>query len=117
MRSHPTHPRSYATEDSLVYVGPDLYLTLQPLSHRRNDAIISLFYRYFHGKCSHELHSLVPSLRVFQRQTRYSNDCVKHPYFFQIPKSYHKFHETSLFPCTTKLWKSLPPPSGHKTYF
>ena len=46
----------------LGLVGPDLYSTLQLLSHRRNVASISLFYRYFHGKCSHELHSRVPPL-------------------------------------------------------
>ena len=61
--------RSLSTLDSvqkrlLGLVGPDLYSTLQPLSHRPNVASISLFYRYFHGKCSHELHSVVPPLRV-----------------------------------------------------
>ena len=46
---------------------------------------------------------------VFRRQTRYSNDCAKHPFFLQIPKAHHKFHETSFIPRTTKLWNSLPP--------
>ena len=106
--------RSLSALDSVQHrlkglVGPDLYSTLQPLSHRRDVASISLFYRYFHGKCSTELHSLVPPLRVFRRQTRYSNDCAKHPFFLQIPKSHHKFHETSFIPRTTKLWNSLPP--------
>ena len=93
----------------LGLIGHDLYSTLQPLSHRRNVASISLFYRYFHGKCSQELHSLVPPNRQFQRQTRFSNDCSKHPHYLHVPKSLHKFHETSFFPRTTKLWNSLTP--------
>ena len=95
--------RSRSALDSVQHrlkglVGPELYSTLQPLSHRRNAATISLFYRYFHGKCSTELHSLVSPLRVFRRQTRYSNDCAKHPFF---PKSLNhttNFTELALFP-------------------
>ena len=41
-------------------VGDALFSSLQPLSHRRDVASLSLFYRYFHGKCSSELQSLVP---------------------------------------------------------
>ena len=47
--------RSLSSLDSvqrrlLGLIGPDLYATLQPLSHRRNVASISLLYRYFHGE-------------------------------------------------------------------
>lgn len=40
----------------------ELFFTQQPLSGRRNLASLSLFYHGFHGKCSSEIHSLVPSL-------------------------------------------------------
>ena len=53
---------------------------------------------------------------LIYRQTRYSNDCAKHPFFLQIPKSHHKFHESSFFPRTTKLWNSLPPEAFPDNY-
>ena len=36
-------------------VGPSLAASLEPLAHRRNVAILSLFYRYHFGRCSSEL--------------------------------------------------------------
>ena len=41
-------------------LGENLYSKLQPLSHRREVASLSLFYRYFHGHCSEDLASLMP---------------------------------------------------------
>ena len=41
-------------------VGPSLAASLEPLAHRRNVASLSLFYRYYFGKCSSELAQLVP---------------------------------------------------------
>ena len=42
--------------------GPSLgaSLELEPLAHRRNVASLSLFYRYYFGRCSSELAQLVP---------------------------------------------------------
>ena len=40
-------------------VGPSLADSLQPLGHRRDVASLSLFYRYYFGKCSSELAQLV----------------------------------------------------------
>ena len=54
-------------------VGPSLAVSLEPLVHRRNAASLSLFYRYYFGRCSSELARLVP-LPYFQgRSTRYSD--------------------------------------------
>ena len=53
-------------------IGPTLAANLQPLSHRRDIASLSLFYKYYHGRCSEELSSLVPSTRVATRVTRLS---------------------------------------------
>ena len=36
-------------------VGPSLAASLEPLAHRQNVASLSLFYRYYFGKCSSEL--------------------------------------------------------------
>ena len=43
-------------------VGPSLAASLKPLAHRRNVASLSLFYRYYFGRCSSELPELVPLL-------------------------------------------------------
>ena len=36
-------------------IGPSLTASLEPLAHRRNVASLSLFYRYYFGRCSSEL--------------------------------------------------------------
>ena len=41
-------------------VGPSLAASLETLAHLRNVASLSLFYRYYFGKCSSELAQLVP---------------------------------------------------------
>ena len=41
-------------------VGPSLAASLEPLAHRRNVASLSLFYRYYFGRCFSELAQLVP---------------------------------------------------------
>ena len=41
-------------------VGPALAASLEPLAHRGNVASLSLFYRFYFGRCSSELAQLVP---------------------------------------------------------
>ena len=41
-------------------VGASLAAFLEPLAHHRNEASLSLFYRYYFGRCSSELAQLVP---------------------------------------------------------
>ena len=41
-------------------VGPSLATSPEPLAHRRNVASLSLFYRYYFGRCSSEQGELVP---------------------------------------------------------
>ena len=41
-------------------VCPSLAASLEPLGHRRNVASLSLFYRYYFGRCSSELAQLLP---------------------------------------------------------
>ena len=84
-------------------VGYDLFSTLQSLSHWRNVANLSLFYRYYFGKCAKELHDLVPKRQEFARNTRYDDSSCKHPEFLRIPNIRRKFHEQSFFPRTASL--------------
>ena len=87
-------------------VGPDLSAKLDNLSHRRDVASLSLFYKYFNGRCSSELSSLVPPLKVFHRQTRFASNA--HPYTVSVPVSNRSFYSQSFFPRTANLWNSLP---------
>ena len=41
-------------------VGASLAASLETLAHRQNVASLSLFYRYYFGRCSSELAQLVP---------------------------------------------------------
>ena len=54
-------------------VGPSLAASLEPLTHHRNVASSSLFYRYYFGRCSSELAQLVPLPFSQGRSTRYSD--------------------------------------------
>ena len=87
-------------------VGPSLAASVEPLAHRQNVASLSLFYRYYFGRCSSELAQLVPLLFSRGRSTRYSDRL--HDFSVTIPRCYKDVYVNSFFPCTAKLWKSLP---------
>ena len=87
-------------------IGPNLSLTLQSLSHRRNVASLSLFYKYLHGHCSDDLKVLTPDIKAFSRVTRYSTKA--HSMTVQVPSCNKTFYTTSFFPRTSRLWNSLP---------
>ena len=54
-------------------VGPSLAASLEPLPHRRSVASLSLFYRYYFGRCFSELAHLIPLPFSQGRSTSYSN--------------------------------------------
>ena len=87
-------------------VGPSLADSLEPLAHRRNVASLSLFYRYYFGRCSSELAQLVPLPFSRGRSTRYSDRL--HDFSVTIPRCYKDVYVNSFFPRTAKLWNSLP---------
>ena len=87
-------------------VGPSLAASLQPLAHRRNVASLSLFYRYYFGRCSSELAQLVPLPYSQGRSTRYSDRL--HDFSVTIPRYYKDVYVNSFFPPTARLWNSLP---------
>ena len=87
-------------------VGPSLAASLEPLAHRRKVASLSLFYRYYFGKCSSELVQLVPLPYSRGRSTRYSDRL--HDFSVTIPRCYKDVYVNSFFPRTARLWNSLP---------
>lgn len=86
---------------------PSLTDDLQSLSHRRDVAALSLFYRYYHGKCSSELASIVPPPQSFNRPTRLASS--SHPFQVTIPRCRTQLFSSSFLPRTARLWNSLPP--------
>ena len=88
-------------------IGPELSVGLQSLLHRRIVASLSLFYKYYHAKCSAELADLVPPRRVNVRTTRFSERL--HKYDVRPPLCKRNFYQLSFFPRTASLWNSLPP--------
>ena len=87
-------------------VGDELFSNIPPLVQRRDVASLSLFYRYHNGKCSNELHSLVPPKKEFGRETRLAKK--SHEHTLSIPKIRNKYHEQSFIPRTTMQWNALP---------
>ena len=87
-------------------VGPSLVASLEPVAHCLNVASVSLFCRYYFGRCSSELAQLVPLPFSRGRSTRYSNRL--HDFSVTIPRCYKDVYVNSFFPRTTKLWNCLP---------
>ena len=87
-------------------VGPSLAASHEPLAHRRNVVSLSLFYRYYFGRCSSELAQLVPLPFSCGRSTRYSDRL--HNFSVTIPRCYKDVYVNSFFPRTARLWNSLP---------
>ena len=86
--------------------GPSLAASLEPLAHRRNVASLSLFYRYYFGRCSSELAQLIPLLFSGGRSTLYSDRL--HDFSVTISRCYKDVYVNSFFPRTSKLWNYLP---------
>ena len=87
-------------------VGPSLAASLEPLFHRQNVASLSLFYRYYFGRCSSELAQLVPLPFSRGRSTRYSDRL--HDFSVTISRCYKDVYVNSFFPPKAGLWNSLP---------
>ena len=87
-------------------VGLSLAASLEPLAYHQNVASFSLFYRYYFGRCSSELAQLVPLPFPRGRSTRYSDRL--HDFSVTIPRCYKDVYVNSFFPCTARLWNSVP---------
>ena len=82
-------------------VGPSL-----ATSHHRNVVSLSLFYRYYSGRCSSELAQLAPLPFSQGRSTCYSDRL--HDFSVSIPRFYKDVYVNNFFPLTVRLWNSLP---------
>ena len=87
-------------------VGPSLAASLEPLAHCQNVVSLSLFCRYYFGRCSSELTQLVPLPFSRGRSTRYSEGL--HDFSVTIPRCYKDVYVNSFFLCTARIWNSLP---------
>ena len=86
-------------------VGPSLAASLEPLAHRRNVASLSLFYRYYFGRCSSELAQLVPLPYSRGRSNLYSDRL--HDFSVTIPRCYKDLYVNSFFTCIARPWNFL----------
>ena len=87
-------------------VGLSLAASFETLAHRRNVASVSLFYKYYFGRCSSELTQLVPLPISRGRSTRYSDR--SHDFSVTIPRCYKNVYVNNFFLRTARLWNSLP---------
>ena len=65
---------------------PSLATSLEPLGYHQNVVSLSIFYRYYFGKCSSELAQLVPLPFSRGKSTRYSD--ILHGFSVIIHKCY-----------------------------
>ena len=86
--------------------GPSLFSSLEPLVYGQNAASSSLFYRYYFIRCSSELAQVV-LLRYSQGKSTCYSDSLHH-FSVTIPRTFKDTFINSVFPCTVKLWNSLP---------
>ena len=88
----------------------DVKLTsyLQPLSHRRAVASLSLFYRYFFGACSSELSGCVPPPLTLTANRVSRQTTSSHPYTVVVPTCRTSLGKQSFFMRTARLWNALP---------
>ena len=86
-------------------VGPSLAVSLEPLAHHQIVACLSLFYRYYFGRCSSEPSQLVPLPFSWGRSTRYSDRL--HDFSVPIPRCYKDVYVNSFFSHTGRPWNTL----------
>ena len=79
---------------------------LEPLAPCWNVASFSHFYRHYFGRCSSEVAQLVSLPFSRCRSTHYSDRL--HDFSVIIPRCCKDVYVNSFFPCTARLWNSLP---------
>ena len=90
----------------VLLVATSLAASLEIFAHLQNVASLSLFYRYYFGRCSLELAQLVPPPFSYWKSSHYSD--TLHDFSVTIPKCYKDVYVSSFFPHTARLWDSLP---------
>ena len=87
-------------------VGPLLAAFLEPMAHHQNVASLSLFCRFYFGRCSSELAELVPVPCFRGRSTHYSDRL--HHFSVTIPKCCKDVYVNSFFPHSGRIGNYLP---------
>ena len=82
-------------------VGPLLAAFLEPMAHHQNVASLSLFCRFYFGRCSSELAELVPVPCFRGRSTHYSDRL--HHFSVTIPKCCKDVYVNSFFPHSGRI--------------
>ena len=85
---------------------PLLSNSLDPLLLRRDLGALSLFYRYYNGKCSRELAFLIPPPLRRLRCTR--GALLSHQFCVDVGNPRLARCGASFFAATSVLWNSLP---------
>ena len=88
------------------YINYSLVAYLEPFAYQRNEASLSLFCRYYFGRCSFKLADLVPLPYSGESSFHYSDRL--HDFSVAIPRCYKDVYVNSFFPCTARFWNSLP---------
>ena len=83
-------------------VGPSFAASLEPLAHHQNVTSLSLFYRYYFGRCSSELAQLAPLPYSRGRSDRL------HDFSVTIPRCAKDVYVNNFFLRTARLWNSVP---------
>ena len=89
-----------------------LAASLEHLPDRGNVASVSLFFRYYFGRCSSELDQLAPFPYSRGKSSRYSDKL--HGFSVTIRRCYNDVYVNSFFPCNSffpriaGLWNSFP---------
>ena len=86
---------------------PLLTSQLPSLKLRRDVASLSLFYRYYFGRCSDELYYCVPGPKNWGRNTRLAS--ASHEFCVEVGNPRIDRYGACFFPYTANLWNSLPP--------
>ena len=86
-------------------VGPSLTPCLGPLAHEQNVTSLSLFYRYYFGKCSYRLAHLFLLTFSWGRSTCYSGRL--HDFSATIPRCYKDVYVNSFFLWKARFWNYL----------
>ena len=94
--------------------GPSLAASLQPLAHLQNVTGLSLFYWFNFNRYSSELAELVPLPNSCGSFTQFSDRFLH--FSVTIPRCYKDVYANSFFPCTARLWYSLPAKCFPLTY-
>ena len=88
-------------------VGSSLVSSLETLTHRRNEASLILFYRYYCRRCLYELGQLVPFPYFWGgKSTIYSDRLFD--FTVAILRCYKDVYINSFFHSTGRLYNSLP---------